>query len=190
MSFRKRSAEIPEEKISLLAEQIEEVVLNVGLDAPTASDYQLDPETGDPVGEFDPTGLIGDTDEIRSKIPALAELNVDNEVMLAAIRGRILRRPAVQKFEKNGCLGESRNGLLYYMRGDWCTGDRDLRNRAAYIALSENHDRRTIYDQLIRANDLSGSAMPRIRELFVEQIHKKAWAGTPLQMPDGTWERK
>lgn len=190
MSFRKQSADLPEKDIAALGEQIEELVVNIGLDAPAESDYKLDPETGEPIGEIDPMSIIGSTDTIRENAPALSALNVDNEIMLAAIRGRILRRPAIREFQKKGCLGENRKGLLQYLKSEWCSGSREQRDRSAYIALAENRDRRTIYEQLIEANKLPGSSIDRIRELFAGEIYKKAWAGTPLQKPDGTWGRK
>lgn len=189
MSFSKH-VEVPEEKIAVLAEQIEEVVMNTRLNEPAASDYSIDKQTGKVVGDLDPMSLIISTDEIRRKVPALADLHADSEIMLSAIRGRILRRPAVQEFEQEGCLGENREGLLQNIKSDLCTGDRHLRDRAAYIVLVENRDRRNIYEQVIEAAGLSRSNLNRVGEIFAQQIYRKAWAGTPLQMPDGSWERR
>ncbi len=189
MSFRKH-AEVPEDKIAVLAEQIEEVVLNTRLDQPTASDYSVDKQTGEVVGDLEPMSLIISTDDIRRKVPALADLHADNEIMLAAIRGRVLRRQAVQQFEQEGCLGENQRGLLQNIESDLCAEDRHLRDRAAYIVLVENRDRRSIYEQVIEAVGLSRSDLNRIGEIFAEQIYKKSWAGTPLQMPDGSWQRR
>ena len=121
---------------------------------------------------------------------ALARLNVDTEIAVAAVRGRILRRPAVEQFERSGCVGENRRGLLEYLGGAWCAEDRDTQSRAGYVVLSENRDRRVVYKQIIEANGLGSSAMGRVREIFTEQIHKKAWAGTPLETPDGEWKRR
>lgn len=190
MSLRREHADLPEEDIALLGGQIEELVLNIGLDAPVDSDYKLDPETGEPLGEIDAMSILGGTDEIREKIPALSALNADNEIILAAIRGRILRRPAIREFQKKGCLGENRNGLLQYLKSDGCSGSREAKDRAANTAYQENRDRRAIYEQLVEANNLAGSSVDRIREIFAGEIYKKAWAGTPLQKPDGTWGRK
>lgn len=190
MSLRRQYADIPEKDVTLLGEQIEELVLNIGLDAPVESDYKLDPKTGEPLGEIDAMSVIGSTDEIRERVPALSALNADNEIMLAAIRGRILRRSAVREFQKKGCLGENRKGLLQYLKSDWCSGTREAKDRAANTAYQENLDRRAIFEQLIETNNLAGSSIDRIREIFAGEIYKKAWAGTPLQKPDGTWGRK
>ena len=111
-------------------------------------------------------------------------------MMLTAIRSRAFRRPAVREFEQNGCVGENNRGLLQYLKTESCPNDRDMRSRAGYLVLRENRDRRTIYEQIIEANDLGGSALEPIRRIFAEQIHKKAWAGTPLETPDGTWKRR
>lgn len=189
MSFGKR-AEVPEDKIAALAEQIEEVVLNTRLDEPAASDYSVDEQTGEVVGDLEPMSLIITTDEIRREVPALADLHADTEIMLAAIRGRVMRRQAVQEFEQEGCLGENQQGLLQNIKSDLCVGDRHLKDRAAYIVLVENRDRRTIYEQVVEAVGLGRSDVNRVGEIFAKQIYKKAWAGTPLQMPDGSWERR
>jgi uncharacterized protein YdbL (DUF1318 family) len=189
MSFRKRT-EVPEDKIAALAEQIEDAVLNINPEELAMPDPEMEQQTGEVFGEIDPVRMTVTTDEIRRRIPALAELNMDNEIVLAAIKGRILRRPAVKEFQQNGCVGESRRGFLQYLGNKWCSGDSRLKDRASYVVLNDVRDRRVIYEQLIEANDLGGSAMTRIREIFTRQIHKKAWAGTPLQKPDGTWERR
>ncbi len=185
VAFREPAA-FPEREIAELAAQIEDVVLNTTLDGPVIPD--TDETSG--VADIDPIGAVVGTDEIRRRTPALAKLNVDNEIMLTAIRGRMLRRPAVMEFERNGCVGENGRALLQYLRTDWCPNDPDMRSRAGFAVLTENRDRRAIYNQIVEANGLSGSAHDRIREIFAEEIHKKAWAGTPLELPDGTWKRR
>ena len=188
--FLSRSVEIPEQEIAALAAQIEELVLNTAPDQPTISDFQDLGQPGEVLGDIDLMNIVVSSDEIRRKVPALARLNVDNEIVLAAIRGRMLRRVAVREFEQNGCVGENHRGLLQYLGGKWCTESRNTKNRAGYVVFTDNRDRRSIYEQLIEANGLGGSAMGRVREIFAYQIHKKAWAGTPLEMPDGTWKRR
>lgn len=189
VSFRKE-ADVPEEKLALLAGQMEEVVLNTRLEQPSALDYNVDKRTGEVVGELEPMSVMISTDEVRRKMPALADLNVDNEIMLSAIRARVLRQPAIAELKQKGCVGENREALLECLGTEWCDPDREVRNRAAYIVLTENRDRRTIFDQLIEANGLGKAAHGRVREIYAQQIYKKAWAGTPLQLTDGAWTRK
>lgn len=188
MSFRKR-AEIPEDRIAVLAAQIEEAVLNMDAEELAMPGPETGAQSSEMPGEIEAASMMVTTDEIRRRIPALADLNMDNEIVLSAIRGRILRRSAVKEFQQNGCVGENRRGFPQYL-GKWCSGDRRLRDRASYIVLNDVRDRRVIYEQLIESNDLGGSAMARVREIFAHEIQKKAWAGTPLQRPDGTWERR
>jgi hypothetical protein len=175
---------LPEGEISQLAGQIEDIVLNTELGDPIVRDGESE------IVEIDPAGTMIGMGEIRQKAPALAKLNVANETMLMAIRGRVLRRSAVLAFEQNGCVGENRRALLQYLRSEWCPDDRDMRSRAGFADLEENRDRRIIYEQIIEANGLGSSAADRIREIFAEEIHKRAWANTPLEMPDGTWKRR
>lgn len=186
----RRYAVLPEDKIAALAEQIEDIIVNTRLDEPGDITYRVDANTGQPLGELDLLSAMVSLDEVREKVPALNGLNMNDRLALSAIRGRILRRPAVDEFKQNGCLGENIKGLVQYLGSRWCSGDRNLKNRAAYIALSENRDRRAIYKQIIEANNLDSSASGRIRELFVQQIFKKLRPGTPFQLPDGTWKKK
>lgn len=188
-SFRKQ-VEVPENEIAALASQIEDVVLDTRLDEPKASDYLVDREIGEVRGDLEPMSALLNMEETRQRIPALAALNVDTEIVLTAIRSRILRRSAVYEFEQKGCIGENRRGLLQVTKSDRCAGDRDVKNRMATIVLREKRDRNIIWEHVLKANGLGNSALGRMREIFAEQIYEKAWAGTPLQMPDGTWETK
>lgn len=190
MSFRKQVAELPEEKIAALADQIEDLVLNTSPDNPSLPEFDTTPEAGQALDEFSPMELVIGLDEIKQKAPALAELHMDNDIVLAAIRGRIFRRPAVREFEQRGCVGENKSGLLQYLGNAACAGDRYEKRRAGYVVLTDNRDRRSIYRQVIESNDLSSSDIDRVQEIFARVIHKRAWAGTPLQMPDGTWGQR
>lgn len=188
--FFRQPREVPEEKITALADQIEEAVINTRLEDPSASDYNIDERTGRVVGDLEPLNLLFNAEQVRANVPALAELNVDNEVVVSAIRGRILRRPAVYELQQKGCVGEAHNGLLKNLKSRACAEDRAEKDRVANIVLMENRNRTTIYEQVAEANDLGGSGLSVVRGIFREQIYKKAWAGTPLQKPDGTWETR
>jgi uncharacterized protein YdbL (DUF1318 family) len=190
MSLRRQVKEVPEEKIAALADEIEDLVLNTSPESPAMPEFDATPDVGEGLDEFSPMELMISLDEIRQKAPALAELNMDNDIVLAAIRGRIFRRPAVREFEQRGCVGENRSGLLQYLGNAVCTGDRYEKRRASYAVLTDNRDRRSIYQQVIETNDLSSSDIGKVQEIFAQAIHKRAWAGTPLQMPDGAWERR
>ncbi|RJP22822.1 MAG: DUF1318 domain-containing protein [Candidatus Abyssobacteria bacterium SURF_5] len=189
--FAQTDAQIPEEQIALVAGQIEEAVLYIDSAKPAAvTDYQINEDTGEVVGEFKPIELLIGDEEIRQKVPALAQLHADTEVMLSAIRGRILRRPAVYEFQQRGCLGEGRRGYLENMKAKSCSGGGRERDRISYIILLENRDRRSIYKEFIEALHLRDSSLVGIEEIFAEQIRRKAWAGTPLEAAAGGWERK
>ena len=77
---------------------------------------------------------------------------------------------------------------------DDALSEEKFNDRAEKFALLKNTDNKYVtyekYEQLIKANNLPGSSVDRIREIFAGEIYKKAWAGTPLQKPDGTWGRK
>jgi uncharacterized protein YdbL (DUF1318 family) len=187
--FSGGKAELSEENVALLAGQIEEAVLYSNPSAP-ASDFKLDETTGEVTGDFEPLDLIIGPEHIREKAPALAQLHADTEPMLSAVRGRILRRPAVYDLQQRGCVGESHRGYVKNIKGKACSGDRHARDRAAYVVLLENRDRRAIYEEIVKTQNLSSSDIDRVERIFGEQIRQKAWAGTPLENDGGDWERK
>jgi len=189
MSFSRQHQEFPEEQIRQLAGQIEEVVQFSSAE-PESSKFNVDQTTGEVTGEFQPLDLLIGVDEIRQKVPALAELGADTEPMLSAIRGRVLRRPSVYELQQKGCVGENREGFIGNIKGKSCGADRHEKDRVAYIILLENRDRRAIHEQLIEALGLPDSDIGRIRKIFGEQAYMKAWAGTPLQTSGGDWEKR
>jgi uncharacterized protein YdbL (DUF1318 family) len=190
MSFEQEQSSFPDDKIATLAGQIEDLVQNTRLEQPKAENIGVDPQTGEVLSDIDPISLIIGAEEIRQKAPALAELGADNEIMLAAVRGRILRRPAVYDLEQKGCVGENRQGFIENLGGAACSRDSSDKDRAAYVVWLENRDRRTIHEQVAKAAGVGNQGVSRVRELFAQQARQKAWAGTPLQMEDGAWVKK
>lgn len=187
MHASRTRTEVPEEQIARIAGQIEDAVAYTKSE-PDIPELDVDEKTGKASDEFQPLDLIIGPNEIREKVPALAQVHADTELILSAIRGRILRRPAVYELQQKGCMGETRSGFVKTIKGDLCAGDRYERDRVAYVVLLENRDRRAIYKQL--AETLGESSPDRIQKIFADQIYRKAWAGTPLETPDGTWEKK
>lgn len=185
-----KTTELPEDKIALLAGQIEDAVAYTEIETPTISDITIDEETGEIVDDFEPLSMIISMEEIRQDVPALSELNVDDEIMITAIRGRIFRWSAIKEFRQKGCVGETRDGFVQNMKSDECSGDPIERNRIAHIVMQENRNRRVMYEHIVKTNGWSTSTMGRVRRIFSEKIYEKAWAGTPLQTPEGEWERK
>lgn len=182
---------VPDEQMQAIAAQIEDAVLYTQPAMPAeAADYNIDEKTGEVTGEFQPIDVIIGLDEIEQKVPALAGLGGDIEPILSALRGRILRRPAIYELEQNGCMGENTRGYAQNIKGDACSGDRGERDRVAYMVLLENRDRRVIYDRLVQVLGLRNSDISRVQKIFAKQIYQKAWAGTPLETDRGIWERK
>jgi uncharacterized protein YdbL (DUF1318 family) len=184
-------ANVSDEQVQAIAAQVEEAVLYTKPVMPAeAADYNIDEKTGKVTGEFQPIEVIISLQEIEERVPALADLGGDIEPILSAVRGRILRRPAIYELEQNGCMGENNRGYAENIKGEACSGDRGERDRVAYMVLLENRDRRLIYDQLVQVLGLRNSDIGRIQKIFAQQIYQKAWAGTPLETARGRWERK
>lgn len=183
-----RAGSFPEQQIRLAAGEIEDAVLYINSTEPSAADFKVNERTGETAGEFQPMDVVVGLDRIAEKTPSLPQ--GDNEAALSLIRNRILRRSTIYELEKRGCVGENSRGYLENLKAEACSGDRDERDRVAYIVLVENRDRRSLYEEIIKTFGLRNSDADRIQQIFAEQIHRKAWAGTPLEASGGGWEKK
>ena len=99
-----------------------------------------------------------------------AGIVVSDELIVQAIRTRAARSELIRLFLDDGHGRELRNGLAEiaggkeYKRG---TTSKE-RNRNALLIMSENADRWTIYEGIIKANHLSPRALSAIQEVFHE----------------------
>jgi len=108
-----------------------------------------------------PNGLIVDTPDIRQ-----------------AVRTRAIRHALVSEFLDGGFGSEQRNGLLAVQRSSAYkkATTSSQRDREAMVVMSENANRWTIYEDLLKANNWPPASLSAIQETFFQ-------ARVPLMSP-------
>lgn len=99
-----------------------------------------------------------------------AGLQTDTPEILQAVRTRAIRKPLISEFLDGGFGIEEANGLIAVQRSSaykkaTTSGERD---REALLVMSENNNRWTIYEGLLKANNWPPSALSAIQSIFFE----------------------
>jgi len=90
------------------------------------------------------------------------------DAVVQAARTRAIRADLVKNLLRSGYAVEQRNGTVALIRNReyrQATSSRE-RDRNALIIMSENTDRWTIYEGLVRDSKLKGSSLPAIQRIF------------------------
>jgi uncharacterized protein YdbL (DUF1318 family) len=124
--------------------------------------------------------------------PAPAAAAVDVNVSTPAIRA--LRASMAGRFAQlkplydKGAIGETNNGLVAIRD----TGALGLRERADATRLvdQENADRRSLYAEIIRANNIDPGTLGEVQRLFANSWRDKSLPGWWIQRDDGQWVKK
>jgi uncharacterized protein YdbL (DUF1318 family) len=124
--------------------------------------------------------------------PAPAHAAVDLDVSTPAIRGlrasMASRFPQLRPLYDKGAIGEANDGLVAARD----TGALGLRERADLNRLvdQENTDRRALYGEIIRANNLDPGTLGEVQRLFANSWRTKSAPGWWIQRDDGQWVKK
>jgi uncharacterized protein YdbL (DUF1318 family) len=124
--------------------------------------------------------------------PGPAQAAVDLNVSTPAIRGlrasMASRFPQLKPLYDKGAIGETNDGLVVGRD----TEALSLRERADLSRLvdQENADRRALYSEIIRANNLDPGTLGEVQRLFANSWREKSAAGWWIQRDDGQWARK
>lgn len=99
-------------------------------------------------------GLVVDTPEIRQ-----------------AVRTRVIRHELVSTFLDGGFGIERSNGLLAVQRSSAYkkATDSGQRDREALVVMSENNNRWTIYEGLVKANNWPPASLSAVQETFFRE---------------------
>jgi uncharacterized protein YdbL (DUF1318 family) len=124
--------------------------------------------------------------------PGLAFAQVDINISTPAIRA--LRASLAERFGSlkgfysRGALGENNQGYveLRDQSGLNLKEKADLRR----LAKAENSDRKNLYTEIIKANNLEPRFLPEVQKIFANSWRKKALSGSWIQNDDGTWVKK
>jgi uncharacterized protein YdbL (DUF1318 family) len=178
----------PQEKIDSAAASVEDLVRNP---APPSGNT---PSTPAPRGR--PSSAIpsllavtvrssaGGFGPATAEAQAVPELKTRTPEVMAAVASRRSRLPQVTEALKQGCVGETREGLLEVRPGSACPP-----NLGALVA-AENADRLMLYRTLVEQNKMPPSDLARVQEAFARTHRERVPAGGWVQNPDGTWLKK
>jgi uncharacterized protein YdbL (DUF1318 family) len=121
-----------------------------------------------------------------------AQAAVDLNVSTPAIRGLRAsmagRFPQLKPLYDKGAIGETNSGLVQVRD----PGALSLKERADLSRLvdQENADRRALYSEIIKANNLDPGTLAEVQRLFANSWREKSGAGWWIQRDDGQWARK
>ena len=124
--------------------------------------------------------------------PAEAEAAVDVNVSTPAIRGlkssMANRFPQLQPLYAKGAIGETNNGYLAIRDASVLS----LKERADLNRLveQENADRRALYTEIIRGNNLAMNTLPEVERIFANSWRDKSSPGWWIQQDSGQWAKK
>jgi len=98
------------------------------------------------------------------------------------------RFPQLQPMYAKGAIGETSNGYLAARE----TGALSLKERADLTRLvdQENADRRALYTEIIRANNLDMGTLGELERLFANSWRDKSSRGWWIQQDNGQWAKK
>jgi uncharacterized protein YdbL (DUF1318 family) len=121
-----------------------------------------------------------------------AEAQVDIDISTPAIRNLKAsikdRFKALGPFYKQGAVGESNMGYLE-LRDTDALGLKE-KSQVKRLVEAENNDRRALYEEIIRANNLDSKVMSEVERLFANSWRQKAsGSGWWIQNNDGTWSQ-
>jgi uncharacterized protein YdbL (DUF1318 family) len=117
---------------------------------------------------------------------------VDVNVSTPAIRGlkaaMANRFPQLQPLYAKGGIGETNDGLITVRD----TAALSLKEKADVNRLvdEENKDRRALYAEIVKANNLAPAQLPEVQRLFANSWRGKSAAGWWIQQDNGQWVKK
>ncbi|MHB8110973.1 MAG: DUF1318 domain-containing protein [Syntrophorhabdaceae bacterium] len=128
-------------------------------------------------------GLIGPTE-------AHAQINI--ELSTPAIRS--LKQamkdnyPQLKPFYDKGAIGENNTGSLELRDASGL----NLKEKADINRFmgQENSNRNALYNEIMKANKLSGDSLPKIQKIFANSWRDKSQPGWWIQNDQGGWEKK
>jgi len=119
---------------------------------------------------------------------AAVDVNVSTPAIRAVRASMTGRFPQLLPFYGKGAIGETNNGYLAIRD----TSALSLKERADLNRLvdQENADRRTLYTEIIRANNLAANTLPEVEKLFANSWRDKSSPGWWIQQDGGQWVKK
>jgi uncharacterized protein YdbL (DUF1318 family) len=116
------------------------------------------------------------------------DVNVSTPAIRALRASMAGRFPQLKPLYDRGAIGETNDGLVA-MRDVAGLGLRE-RADATRLADQENADRRSLYSEIIRANNIDPGTLGEVQRLFANSWRDKSLPGWWIQRDDGHWVKK
>ena len=116
-----------------------------------------------------------------------AGLVVDTPEVVQAIHTRAARAALVDQLLSTGFAAEQPNGTITLLRsGEYkkATSARE-RDKNALVVMSENQNRWTIYEGIIKASNLRAKSLPAVQDAFYKARVELLQAGQKYEDPSG-----
>ena len=119
---------------------------------------------------------------------AAVDLNVSTPAIRSLKASMSSRYPQLQPMYGKGAIGETNTGYVAVRD----TGALSLKDRADVNRLvdQENADRRALYTEIIKANNLDMGKLSEVQRLFANSWRDKSSAGWWIQQDNGQWAKK
>ncbi len=111
-----------------------------------------------------------------------SELKVYTPEIKTALASRRKRLQLINEYKSKGVIGENNKGLVQ-IRGVAASSVQRL-------VKEENKDRMTIYQTLVKQNDMPPEQLEIVKEQFAAVHRGKANKGEWIQLPTGKWIKK
>jgi len=119
---------------------------------------------------------------------AAVDVNVSTPAIRALKASMASRFPQLQPLYAKSAIGETNTGLVEVRD----TGALSLKEKADLSRLvdQENADRRALYNEIIKANNLQPSQVGEVQRLFANSWRDKSSTGWWVQQDTGQWVKK
>ncbi len=119
---------------------------------------------------------------------ATVDLNVSTPAIRSLKASMAARYPQLQPMYSKGAIGETNTGYVAIRD----TGALSLKERADVNRLveQENADRRALYTEIIKANNLDMGTLSEVQRLFANSWRDKSSPGWWVQQDNGQWVKK
>jgi uncharacterized protein YdbL (DUF1318 family) len=119
---------------------------------------------------------------------AAVDVNVSTPAIRALKASMANRFPQLQPLYAKNAIGETNTGLVEARD----TGALSLKEKADLTRLvdQENTDRRALYNEIIKANNLQPAQLGEVQRLFANSWRDKSSPGWWIQQDNGQWVKK
>jgi hypothetical protein len=125
------------------------------------------------------------------KIKPAPYLPPGKERALRAAQSREFNRDDIDRFKREGCAGENREGDLEVLRCTPAQKDSKYGRLLRDIAAEENADRRVILLRVIETSEnLTADDLPKLKRVYAGMNRDAAKKGETIQLENGNWTTK